>query len=146
MAYKCKSCGEEFADKGEELRHYKEFKNGACAEKTNEETVTQESVTEMQTKDPAVVSKTVDGAVNVLDASIEKQVAAIGRKTAEALKKEKQIKVQIPVDPLNKKVKYCVVGINGWNLQIAREKPVLLPESVVDLLAQGGYNPTYLRG
>ncbi len=77
--------------------------------------------------------------------SIQAQVKSIGKRTAALLKAQRQIKVQVPIDKLNKSDKYAVVGINGWNFQIEKGKPVKLPEAVVKLLENGGYAPTRLE-
>ena len=79
-----------------------------------------------------------------LDGTIAKQVTQMGRATAEKLKKEKMYRVQIPVSELNKHDQQVVVGINGWNFQIKKGVPVTLPEPVVQLLQDAGYNPTFL--
>lgn len=104
-------------------------------------------------RDPASVVKDTtkesmvsqEDAVNILDESIAKQVSRMGRLTAEKLQNSPKEKVLIPKDKLNEHDEYVVVGINGWNLQIQRGTPVILPRQVVDLLAQGGYSPTLVR-
>ena len=104
-------------------------------------------------RDPASVVKDTtkesmvsqEDAVNILDESIAKQVSRMGRLTAEKLRNSPNEKVLIPKDKLNMHDEYVVVGINGWNLQIQRGVPVILPRQVVDLLAQGGYSPTLVR-
>lgn len=84
-------------------------------------------------------------AVDLLDATIEKQVTHLGRATAQKLRKEEKELVMIPIDKLNPKDTEVLVGINGWNFQIMRGQPVLLPVPVVDLLINAGYNPTRVR-
>jgi len=84
-------------------------------------------------------------AVDVLDATIEQQVTQLGRSTAEVLRKSPKEKIMIPVDKLNEHDSYVLVGINGWNFQIQRGVPVVLPVQVVDLLADAGYAPTRVR-
>lgn len=79
---------------------------------------------------------------SLLDATLEAQVTQLGRQTAEALKKEKQVETLIPLDPLNKHDKVVDVCINGWNFRILRNHWVKLPASVVDLLENAGYNPS----
>ena len=79
---------------------------------------------------------------SLLDATLEAQVTQLGRQTAEALKKEKQVETLIPPDPLNKHDKVVEVCINGWNFRILRNHWVKLPASVVDLLENAGYNPS----
>lgn len=144
---KCKYCGEEFENKGLLLAHYRDFKNGECAlrEKVLKETVKES----MPDRDPApIVKKEYDISVpadDMLDKTIEAQVTQLGRATAEKLKGFPKEKVLIPIDKLNKDDKYAIVGINGWNFQIERGKPVLLPEPVVVLLENGGYQPTRVR-
>lgn len=83
-----------------------------------------------------------EGAPSLLDETLEAQVTQLGRQTAEALKKEKQVETLIPPDPLNKHDKVVDVCINGWNFRILRNHWVKLPASVVDLLANAGYNPS----
>ena len=81
----------------------------------------------------------------VLDSALEAQITQMGKRTAEALRRHRQEKVIIPADPLNKHDQFVTVGINGWVFRIQRETPVVLPEPVVDLLEQGGYNPKRVR-
>ena len=100
------------------------------------------SVVKDTTKE-SMVSK--ENAVNVLDESVAKQVSRMGRQTAEKLRNSPKEKVLIPKDKLNMNDEYVVVGINGWNLQIQRGVPVILPRQVVNLLAQAGYGPTLVR-
>ena len=76
---------------------------------------------------------------------VEAQVSQLSRKTAEELKKFPKHKVMIPADKLNPGHGSVVVGINGWNIQIMRGVPVLLPEPVIELLVNGGYNPTHIK-
>ena len=77
--------------------------------------------------------------------SIESDLNNHATKTAEELKTFPKEKVMIPKDKLNPQDSYAVVGINGWNLQIQRGVPVVLPVPVVELLEDGGYNPTHVR-
>ncbi len=112
----CETCGKSFASNNQLVQHLKE----KCGQE--EMKVTQE-----------------------LSPSIEKQVTSMGRAVAEKLKTYPQEKVQLPIDKLNKGVMDVVVGINGFNIQIKRGVPVMLPIPVVDLLIQGGYNPTIVR-
>ncbi len=112
----CETCGKNFASNNQLVQHLKE----KCGQE--EMKVTQE-----------------------LSPSIEKQVTSMGRAVAEKLKTYPQEKVQLPIDKLNKGVMDVVVGINGFNIQIKRGVPVMLPIPVVDLLIQGGYNPTIVR-
>ena len=81
-------------------------------------------------------------APSLLDATLEAQVTQLGRQTAEALKKEKQVETLIPPYPLNRHDKVVEVCINGWNFRILRNHWVKLPASVVDLLENAGYNPS----
>lgn len=153
--YKCKHCGMEFENKGEELAHYKQFKDGSCAKEVAKESVPEvkqaEAVKEgVPERDQASIPKPLyDKEAEAIDFTeqqgIEAQVTAIARKTAEELKKFPKEKVMIPADKLNPQDTYAVVGINGWNLQIQRGVPVLLPVPVVELLEDGGYNPTRVR-
>lgn len=79
--------------------------------------------------------------VLVLEKSIEKQVAAMGRATREALRKQPLRKVTIPIDKINPHDTSVLVGLNGFNLQIKRNVPVVLPQPIIDLLVIGGYSP-----
>lgn len=78
-------------------------------------------------------------------AGVEAQVTQVSRETAAALAKYPKEKVVIPKDKLNPEDSFVVCGINGWNIQIKRDVPVLLPTPVVDLLAEAGYSPTHVR-
>lgn len=84
-------------------------------------------------------------AIDALEQSVEKQVAAMGRATGELLKKEKRHKTLIPLDKLNPHDGEVIVGLNGFNLQIKKNVPVMLPGAIIDLLEEGGYNPTLVR-
>jgi hypothetical protein len=140
--YKCKHCGMEFENKGEELAHYREFKNGSCAKEAVKEGVPERD----QTSIPKPLYDKEAEAIDFTDQQgIEAQVTAIARKTAEELKTFPKEKVMIPKDKLNPQDSYAVVGINGWNLQIQRGVPVVLPVPVVELLEDGGYSPTRVR-
>ena len=86
-----------------------------------------------------------DDAIDLLDLSIERQVTQLGIATAEKLRKSTKDKVMVPVDKMNKEDQFVLVGINGWNFQIQRGVPVILPEEVIDLLLEGGYNPTRVK-
>jgi hypothetical protein len=81
-------------------------------------------------------------APDALEESLERQVTALGRKTAERLRKRPKIKTLIPKDKLNPNDEYVVVGINGWNFQIKRDTWLMLPAPVVNLLQEAGYQPT----
>ncbi len=112
----CETCGKSFASNNQLIQHMKE----KCGQE------------EMNT-------------VQQLDPSIEKQITTMGRAMAEKLKTYPQEKVMIPIDKLNKGVTDVVVGMNGFNIQIKRGVPVMLPIPVVDLLIQARYNPTIVR-
>ena len=83
-------------------------------------------------------------AQDILRKSIDSQVTQLGKNTAKQLAKQKKYKVVIPKDKLNPKDNFVVVGINGWNFQIMRDTPVLVPEAVYTLLVEGGYGPTVI--
>ena len=84
-------------------------------------------------------------AEDVVKKSLNEQLTALGRKTARKLSDQPKHKVMIPIKELNPNDSSVVVGINGWNLQIKRGVPVLLPEEVVKLLAGAGETPTIVR-
>jgi len=81
-------------------------------------------------------------AEDLLAKSLNQQVTALGRKTAEKLKDEKKIKLMVPKNELMPDDEFVVVGINGWVTQIRRGEPVMVPESFFEHLSNGGYNPT----
>lgn len=83
-----------------------------------------------------------EGVPSLIDAALEAQLTALGRETAKKLKDEHQVETLIPPDPLNKRDNVVEVCINGWNIRIMRNVWVKLPASVVDLLANAGYNPS----
>jgi len=84
-------------------------------------------------------------AIDAMESSIEKQVASMGQATGAALRKEQRYKVLIPIDKLNPHDGEVIVGINGFNLQIKKNIPVMLPGPIIDILEEGGYNPTLVR-
>lgn len=136
---------------------------GKNTDKTIEEKITKDMITENRKasngvteglaaeRDPASIPKpfydTKEAAKEVFGSSagVEAQVSEISRATAAELAKYPKEKVIIPKDKLNPHDGFVVVGINGWNIQIMRDTPVLLPEPVVILLEQGGYAPTRVR-
>ncbi len=91
---------------------------------------------------PPVTPPPTEDAPSLIDAALEAQVTALGRETAKKLKQEPQVETLVPPDPLNKHDKVVEVCINGWNIRILRNTWVKLPASVVDLLANAGYNPS----
>ena len=134
--YKCKHCGVEFENKGAELEHYKEFKEGACA------TVLAEGVP----ADQKIHATEQEAAVEVHDQNLEAQVSGMGKKHAEELRKNHpQIKVVIPVDKLNRHDTEAIACTQGYIWQVQRGKPVYLPEPVVELFEEGGYQPTRVK-
>jgi len=151
--YKCKYCGEEFENKGYLVQHYTKFKRGTCATgKEDGESLNEGAVEEGMgaERDPASVPKPhYDTDAETVDITeqqgVEAQVSALAKDTAEKLKKYPKERVMIPEDKLNPQSSFVVVGINGWNLQIQRKTPVILPSPVVELLEQGGYAPTRVR-
>lgn len=134
--YKCKHCGEEFEDKGKELAHYREFPKGACAADLVEGPAKDDKIPKPEEKEP----------VDVYSENIEAQVASAGKKHAEELKKtHPQVKVIIPIDKLNKGDARAIACTQGYIWNVKRGVPVILPEPVVDLFEQGGYQPTRVR-
>ncbi len=128
--------------------------NNSKKKKTEEETVVMEddnmeeseAVQEgMPERDQDPIIKDKSPSPDPLAKSIERQVTAMGRKTAEKLRSAPKEKIKIPLDQLNPNAGDVVVGVNGWNLQIQRGVAVNLPSPVVALLEQGGYNPTRVR-
>lgn len=105
----------------------------------------EEGMTQEKDPGPAITKETLQEAKDVLSTSIDKQVTQMGRATAKKLKECPTEKVLVPKDRLNKDDGYAVVGINGWNFQIQKDTPVVLPAPVVTLLEQGGYYPTRVR-
>jgi len=135
----------EFQNKGEELAHYKQFKDGSCA--LEQQDVVKEGAPERdQSSIPKPLYDKEAEPIDIINqAGVEAQVTSIAKKTAEALKKYPKEKVVIPQDKLNPQSTYVVAGINGWNIQIQRGIPVWLPEPVVVLLEDAGYSPTHVR-
>jgi len=84
-------------------------------------------------------------AADIVKMSLDKQLTALGRKTAEALNKLEKFKVMIPMREFDPDDTFVVVGTNGWNTQIARGKPVMLPEAIIHRLAEAGEGPTLVR-
>lgn len=137
---KCKyGCEYETDNKGELMNHYK-----TCPSKLDD--VKEDLAAETDPKSKVNVDNShKEEAIDVIQLSIEKQLSQLGKKTAELLKARPQEKVLVPIDKLNKYDEFVVVGINGWNLQIQKGVPVMLPDCVVDLLIDGGYQPTRVR-
>ncbi len=94
-------------------------------------------------KDPLAEQKLP--AVDVVKESLDKQLTALGRKTAEALNAQPKQKVVVPFKDLNPTDEYVVAGTNGWNMQIRRGVPVMLPEEIILRLAEAGEHPTLVR-
>jgi hypothetical protein len=84
-------------------------------------------------------------AEDVVRLSLDGQLTALGRETAEKLNKTKKQKVLIPMKDLNPDDAFVVVGTNGWNTQIKRGKPVMLPEEIIHRLTEAGEGPTLVR-
>ena len=87
-------------------------------------------------------------AEDLVKSSLNKQITALGRITAEKLNDEKRFKkykVLIPESEFAKNEDYILVGTNGWNMQIKRGVPVMLPDVIIDRLSRSGYNPTLVR-
>ena len=84
-------------------------------------------------------------AEDVVRMSLDGQLTALGRETAEKLNKLLKHKVMIPTKELNPDDKFVVVGTNGWNTQILRGKPVMLPDVIIERLSASGEAPTLVR-
>lgn len=84
-------------------------------------------------------------AEDIVKKGLDGQLTALGRETATKLDAMPKHKVLIPVKELNPHDTTAVVGINGWNIQIKRGVPVILPDAVIGLLYDAGENPTLVR-
>ena len=82
---------------------------------------------------------------DVVKKSLDSDLSALGRDTAEKLNKQPKFKVMIPMKELNPQDTFVVVGTNGWNMQIKRGEPVLLPEDIITRLSESGEAPTFVR-
>ena len=161
--YVCEYCGKEFETEKSLQGHHSYYKNGGCAVEKKEilppegeEPVLQAEAAETAVKEfipepnkTSIPKPLYDKDAEAIDitaqAGVEAQITAIAKETAEKLKQCPKEKVMIPKDRLNAQSTYVVVGINGWNIQIQRGTPVLLPVPVVELLENGGYAPTQVR-
>jgi uncharacterized protein YbaR (Trm112 family) len=84
-------------------------------------------------------------AEDIIKSSLNRQITELGRKTAKALENSPKHKVMIPENKLSPEDTFVVAAINGWTFQIKRGVPVLLPDEIINLLADGGYTPTLVR-
>lgn len=84
-------------------------------------------------------------ASDVVKKSLDGQLTALGRATAEKLNALPKHKVVVPHKELNPDDDFVVVGTNGWNTQIKRGEPVLLPDELIDRLSKSGEAPTLVR-
>ena len=84
-------------------------------------------------------------AVDVVKRSLDSQLTALGRETAKQLDQCPKHKVMIPMKELNPDDTFVLVGTNGWNMQIKRGEPVLLPDEIIERLAASGDAPTFVR-
>ena len=87
-------------------------------------------------------------AEDVVQESLNKQVTSMGRKTGEKLndeKKYKKHKILIPESQFAKNEEFILVGTNGWNMQIKRGVPAMVPDEILTRLSRSGYNPTLVR-
>jgi hypothetical protein len=82
---------------------------------------------------------------DVINESLNKQVTALGRETAKKLNELPKHKVVIPYKELNPDDHFVVVGTNGWNMQIKRGVPVMLPDEIIKRLGESGEAPTLVR-
>lgn len=117
----------------EEILEHDDLKEGFLAE--------EDPTSKM--KDPLAAHK--EQAEDVVRKSLDTQLTALGRKTAEMLNKQPKIKIVIPIKELNPDDEFVVIGTNGWNTQIKRGVPVELPEEIYHRLAASGENPTMVR-
>lgn len=76
-----------------------------------------------------VVPNTVS---NLSNADLDRMI----RNAGEGLKKQKKVKIVIPIDNMNPEDKYVPVGINGYNFQIERGKEVEVPVEVARILTR----------
>jgi hypothetical protein len=83
--------------------------------------------------------------VDVIGTSLDKFITKLGRATAEELNKKPKMKVMLPKNDRSPQDTYAVASINSWVFQVARGVPMLLPAEIIDLFADGGYNPTLVR-
>ena len=70
-----------------------------------------------------------------LDKEFDDQAKSFG----EVINEQPKVKVKIPVDERNKGMTHVDVVINGYRFTIKRGEAVEVPESVAELLEQGGY-------
>lgn len=94
---------------------------------------------------PDFTAKYKGEAEDVVKTSLDGQLTQLGRETAKKLDDYPKYKVVIPIKELAPDDKFVVVGTNGWNTQILRDKPVMLPDVIIDRLAKAGENPTLVR-
>ncbi len=83
--------------------------------------------------------------IDVIGSSLDKVITKLGREAANELNSRPKHKVMIPLNDLSPMDTYAVACINSWVFQLKRGVPVLLPAEVIDLFAEGGYNPTLVR-
>ena len=84
-------------------------------------------------KKPVNKNEVVPNSVsNLSNAELDKMIKNAG----EGLKKQKKVKIVIPVDNMNPEDKYVPVGINGYNFQIERGKEVEVPVEVARILTR----------
>lgn len=84
-------------------------------------------------------------AEDIVKVSLDGQLTALGRETAKKLAEAEKFKVKVPINPMAKDDTFVTASINGWNFQVKRGEPVMLPVEIIDLLANAGYNPTLVR-
>jgi hypothetical protein len=123
----------EIIDPDEEMVEHDDLKEGMLAER--------DPASKM--RDPLEEHK--GPAVDIVKKSLDGQLTHLGRETAKKLDKMKKFKVLIPFKDLNTGDDFVVVGTNGWNSQIKRGKPVMLPEEIIIRLSNSGESPTLVR-
>ncbi len=79
---------------------------------------------------------------DVVKKSLDNQLTALGKETARKLNERPKHKVVIPKKELSPDDHSVVVGTNGWNIQVKRDVPVMLPDIIIDRLSKSGENPT----
>lgn len=114
----------------EELQERDDIKEGLMAE----------SDPRSQMSDPSQVQN--KPAKDLGKESLKTRVTNMGRKAGEELNQKKKVKVMVPIDELSPEDEHVVVGTQGWNMQIKRGEPAMVPEPIVRRLVESGYNPT----
>lgn len=93
--------------------------------------------------DPFTVDKSKPR--DVIGESLDNQVSARARETAEKLHSKPKDNIIIPPDRMNREDNLVTVQINGWPFHIQRGEKVALPGPVVDQLVNAKYGPNFTR-